>query len=341
MKSSERKLRPAVVITIVFICVAVVLTFFSKTIYGLTVPTVHVEQFSKGSLRKTQEASVIVLPRQPREIYVPERMMVKEVLVKDNDDVKQGDVLAKLDVSELELRLGEQRADYERLVGEQQSAYGQARNAADLDVENAQKRIDALQAVIDEFSEVKSPIDGKVALINAAEGKPAAPDVSLLSVFDPQEGFSTKCVMDASDAAPFLKGDSGEVERQGGNVNAKGSISRLRMMEDGRIEFTVEIDDSLQVGEMIILHFSKNTAPYPSMVPLEAIVDGGYIYVVESKEGLMGEEYIARRVVVQILNTDDTMAAVSGTFNEDTEQVVVSSDTALSNGRVQIYHEEE
>ena len=59
--------------------------------------------------------------------------------------------------------------------------------------------------------------------------------------------------------------------------------------------------------------------------------NGDFVLIVKSKSSPLGNRYIASRVDVKILASDDTTAAISGSFEGD-EYVITTSTTLIKSG---------
>ena len=68
-------------------------------------------------------------------------------------------------------------------------------------------------------------------------------------------------------------------------------------------------------GQTMTLSVGQRSANYDYVVPNSAIREdnnGKFILIVESKSSPLGNRYIATRVDVEVLASDDTMSAISG-----------------------------
>ncbi|MCL1896334.1 MAG: hypothetical protein FWG03_07305 [Clostridiales bacterium] len=106
--NEKKKMSAALKLTIVFICVAAALTFFSKTMYNAGIPVVQVSPVMSEQLRIVHTGEGFVVPKETAPLYAPGDLVITEVLVKQYDVVEEGDVLAAFDVSGVEAGRKEQ-----------------------------------------------------------------------------------------------------------------------------------------------------------------------------------------------------------------------------------------
>lgn len=75
-------------------------------------------------------------------------------------------------------------------------------------------------------------------------------------------------------------------------------------------------------------------------VPVEAVYEESgtfYIYILNEKAGILGNEYYAEKIKVQIADRNDKYAAVSeGTISEDTQVIIFSSEELKQGANIKI-----
>ena len=77
---------------------------------------------------------------------------------------------------------------------------------------------------------------------------------------------------------------------------------------------TFDVTGSVTAGQTLNISVGQKSANYDYIVPNSAIREdnnGKFILIVESKQGPLSTRYIASRVDVEVLASDDTQSAVS------------------------------
>ncbi len=99
------------------------------------------------------------------------------------------------------------------------------------------------------------------------------------------------------------------------------------------LTFTIESPE-VQNGQSVSLQIGEKSDTYDLTVPAGAIREdsnGKFILIVNSKSSPLGNRYIASRVDVEVLASDDTTAAISGSLEGD-EYVITTATSPISAG---------
>ncbi|MBW7461453.1 HlyD family secretion protein, partial [Paenibacillus sepulcri] len=93
-------------------------------------------------------------------------------------------------------------------------------------------------------------------------------------------------------------------------------------------------DKSLHGGERIQVDISQSSQDDDSqLVPSQAIREdssGAYVYVVEERQGPLGNAFYAARRSVKVTDSNEFQTAVSGLF--DQEQIIIESSEPIQEG---------
>ena len=162
MESNKKPMKKSLVWTIIFVVIVLLLTFFSKTLYNLNLPSVSYTNPTYGSLRRTFTCETIASAKMEYDLYAPSSQKVLEVLVREGDFVQKDQTLIRLDTTGLEnemlqLQLEEQRTK------DSKRAYSS--KAYKLALEAVEARIEAKQAEID-GSVITAPADGYITALS-------------------------------------------------------------------------------------------------------------------------------------------------------------------------------
>jgi multidrug efflux pump subunit AcrA (membrane-fusion protein) len=102
VESNRKPVKKSIVATIVFVVIALLLTFFSKTLYNMNLPSVKYANPSYGALERVFTGDTVLAAKKEYALYAPAEQRVLEVLVKEGDIVRKGEELIRLDASGLE-----------------------------------------------------------------------------------------------------------------------------------------------------------------------------------------------------------------------------------------------
>ncbi|NMM63398.1 efflux RND transporter periplasmic adaptor subunit [Clostridium sp. P21] len=106
------------ILIIVFISIIVLCTYFSKTIKNMLLPEVNVVNMKPGTIGEGLDLKGTVQYQNTHKIVSKPEWHIKEIKVKVNQDVKQGDILATVDNDEIILKEKIEKAKIMKLEDE-------------------------------------------------------------------------------------------------------------------------------------------------------------------------------------------------------------------------------
>ena len=189
-------------IAIIFIIALLLLTFFSNTIMNYSLPEISTVTVSRGSVSEKVRCQGTVEVSKDIDVTVSGERVVKEVLVEDGDEVKEGDVIMTFDASandaiaEAERDLETLEVDYEKTKLDRNTDESESSKT----LTDAQKNLSKAQA---ELEKAKSNESAKAAAVAEQESAQAAYDAKKVEV----EGLQTQV-----DAYTSMEGYSGDVD---------------------------------------------------------------------------------------------------------------------------------
>ena len=184
---------------------------------------------------------------------------------------------------------------------------------AELELKSIQKTMEDAQAKVESLEKaeksatVKAPIDGKVVSVAYNAGDNTSSD-TVGAVIQPEGKGMTVSFTCTKEQAQMLK--TGMEAKPQNEITADASDS-----SGGKIlKFEIQSPD-VEAGDTVQLTVGENTKTYDLTVPNNAVREdnnGKFILIVSSKESPLGNRYIATRVDVQVLESDDLLTAISG-----------------------------
>lgn len=337
--SEKKKMTPIFKVTIVFICAAIILTFFSKTIYNAGIPTVYVSKVKSDMIEVKYTGEGVVSPKETTALYASGDFVVTDILVSQYDIVKKGDVLAVFDVSDLENQLLDMQTEYEKLISARKNTSGEARRLMNLDVADMERHMDTLQKQIDNGKELCAPFDGVITEIYANSGMMTNRSSPLFNIGNTEQGYVVKQVIEDDNARYYTKATvylTGIVTK----TKINGEITDRIPAENGEVEITIQLDPDvteLQPDMLVMFQLSGKTENFSAIVPTSAVMEDSYVYKLIETDGPLGTEYRIRRTDVEIQTQTQEYTAVTGELSID-DKVVIRSDRPLSDERVKIAH---
>lgn len=235
----------------------------------------------------------------------------------------------------------------DKLISVQESQHSTTveKTKFDLDVEKAKKQIDELQEKIDKYEEgeggdtINAPVAGTVTAINISAGSTTDYDVSLMTIEENDRGYMLSFSVTNEQAQKVKIGDSADVTGYYWGSDIKATLAAITNDPAGAgqsklLNFVVEGDVS--AGDQLNLAIGQKSANYELIVPNSAVrsdANGYFVLTVQTKNSPLGNRYVATRVDVQVLASDDTNTAVSGGL-VSYDYVITTSSAPLTPGQL-------
>ena len=190
-------------------------------------------------------------------------------------------------------------------------------------LEAAQEAVDKAQKLVDELTEksidatIKAPVAGTVTTLNVVAGESTSPSDPVAVLQPAGKGYSLSFSVTNEQAKRLSVGDVADL------VNAwrydDGTVTLASIKPDTKEPgqkklLTFDVSGNVTAGQTLDLSVGQKSANYDLIVPNSAIREdnnGKFILIVESKPGPLNTRYIATRVDVEVLASDDTQSAIS------------------------------
>lgn len=157
-------------------------------------------------------------------------------------------------------------------------------------------------------------------------------DTAAVTLTDTSAGLYYTAEIEKDELDYAAVGDAVVLKKEG---KERGSfqIDAIEMMENGNALVTVRMDaeaaEEFRLGEALSMEIRQEALLHSSTVPVTALHEENgqyYVYVTEQVETVLGEEYRARRIEVELLDKNDSYAAIEeGTLAKDAQVIVDSS----------------
>lgn len=198
-----------------------------------------------------------------------------------------------------------------------------------LNIQELQAAVDDAQSEIDRLKkdsigvEITAPVGGKIASLSFSAGEEAAKDAPAASIEMTEKGYTIEITATTEQAKKVRVGDEAEIEYfWGGDASAKlisidtdkSNPSRSRIL-------TFAVTGDIAPGQTLQIAMGSKGQRYEYIVPNSAVREdnnGKFLLAVRSKSSPLGNRYMAERIDVDVIASDDTSSAVSGNiFNGD------------------------
>lgn len=182
-------------------------------------------------------------------------------------------------------------------------------------------------------TEIVSPVDGVIDSVNIVSGKKTTPDQSLVDISLSENGYKMTMSVTQEQAAKLRPGVQAEITSYI-PYDSEVTVTLTSIKNDTAnpqsrqkiLEFS--IDGDVTPNQTLSIAVGDKNASYENTVPNTAIredSDGKYILIVDSKSTPISTRYIAKRVGVTVVASDDTRSAITGDFTSYSYVIATSS----------------
>ena len=256
---------------------------------------------------------------------------------------EQSSVAYQNKLANAEAALKNAQAVYELLKQEQTDLAADIN--AELDLSKASKDIAQKKEEIAKLKEksmgsaIKAPVAGTVTSLAYVAGETTKPEEAAAVIQVEGKGFTLSFSVTNEQAKKVQVGDVADLQNAWYYEDAKAVLSAIKQDPESAGQKKLLVFDvtgsSIQAGQSLSLSVGQRSAEYELVVPNSAIREdsnGKFILIVESKSGPISNRYIATRVDVEVLASDDNNTAISaGLYGY--EYVITTSTKPVEAGK--------
>lgn len=256
---------------------------------------------------------------------------------------EQSSVAYQNKLANAEAALKNAQAVYELLKQEQTDLAADIN--AELDLSKASKDIAQKKEEIAKLKEksmgsaIKAPVAGTVTSLAYVAGETTKPEEAAAVIQVEGKGFTVSFSVTNEQAKKVQVGDVADLQNAWYYEDAKAVLSAIKPDPESAGQKKLLVFDvtgsSIQAGQSLSLSVGQKSAEYELVVPNSAIREdsnGKFILIVESKSGPISNRYIATRVDVEVLASDDNNTAISaGLYGY--EYVITTSTKPVEAGK--------
>lgn len=216
---------------------------------------------------------------------------------------------------------------------------------AELDLSKASKDIQEKKDEIaklkekSEGSAIVAPVAGTISNLAYVAGETTKPEEAAAVIQVDGKGYTVSFSVTNEQAKKVQAGDVGELQNAWYYDDAMVTLTAIKPDPESNgqkklLVFNVT-GSSIQAGQSLNISVGQRSAEYELTVPNSAIREdknGKFILIVESKSGPISNRYIATRVDVEVLASDDNNTAISaGLYGY--EYVITTSTKPVEAGK--------
>lgn len=230
----------------------------------------------------------------------------------------------------------EKKADLNELVGNITNV---------INLENMLDRIAEAQELVDELSEkalnatITADVSGTVTQINVTAGNSTSAAVPVAVLQPEGAGYTLSFSVTNEQAKRLSVGDRADLVNAWRYDDVEVTLASIKPDKNDpgqKKMLTFNVTGDVTAGQTFNISVGQKSANYDLIVPNSAIREdsnGKFILIVETKSSPLGNRYLATRVDVEVLASDDTQSAITGGLN-GYEYVITTSNKPVETGQL-------
>ena len=208
----------------------------------------------------------------------------------------------------------------------------------EITVEQMELQLEKLERLLEADGRICAPSDGLITEIAVNIGERTA-DTPAVRMADLTKGYRFTAELTKEQETYIGAGD--EVTLTDSRRNQLEQLAVESVAADGENEGIYEIsvplpDDTLELGAAAVLDYSSPSQTYAICVPLAALHlderNQPYVLTYDEQNSVLGRELRARKVSVNILDQNESYAALADGSISSQDEVIVSADKAVDDG---------
>lgn len=186
-------------------------------------------------------------------------------------------------------------------------------------------------------NEITAKVAGKVISVDIKKGEVAQAEIPLLTLQDEANGYSLSFSVTKEQAAKVKKGDTATVSDAWYFSDLTVTLSEIKVDPENpsrNKKLIFAIDGDVEVGQNLTVAVGEKSTRYDYVVPNNAVREdsnGKFILVIREKSSPLGNRYVATRVNVEVLLSDDSKSALKAAV-EGSEYVITNANKMVKPG---------
>ena len=208
----------------------------------------------------------------------------------------------------------------------------------EITVEQMELQLEKLERLLETDGAVRAPSDGLITEIAVNTGERTA-DTPAIRMADLTKGYRFTAELTKEQEKYIGAGDEVTLTDSRRNQLEQLAVESVAADEEneGVYEISVPLpDDTLELGAAAVLDYSSPSQTYATCVPLAALHlderNQPYVLTYDEQDSVLGKELRARKVSVNILDQNESYAALADGSISSQDEVIVSADKAVDDG---------
>lgn len=167
-------------------------------------------------------------------------------------------------------------------------------------------------------SAVEAPIGGTITTVSITAGQETKPETPIAVMQPEGKGFTLNFSVTNEQAKKLSPGTKADLVNAWRYEDVEVTLASIKPDPNEPSQkklLTFDVTGSVTAGQSLNVAVGDKSANYDMIVPNSAVREdnnGKFILIVESKSSPLGNRYVATRVDVEVIASDDTQSAING-----------------------------
>lgn len=167
-------------------------------------------------------------------------------------------------------------------------------------------------------SAVEAPIGGTITTVSITAGQETKPETPIAVMQPEGKGFTLNFSVTNEQAKKLSPGTKADLVNAWRYEDVEVTLASIKPDPNEPSQkklLTFDVTGSVTAGQSLNVAVGDKSANYDMIVPNSAVREdnnGKFILIVESKSSPLGNRYVATRVDVEVVASDDTQSAING-----------------------------
>lgn len=204
-------------------------------------------------------------------------------------------------------------------------------------LDNLNEELEKLNVLMQSKGEITAPADGVVKTVSAQTGGQTVQDAAAV-LYELTGGLSMTGTITKDDLEYVSAGSSVHLEGNSKTVVENAVVQSVQedSANPGTYILTVDVPQSgLSVGESVDFTVQKEEGPYACCVLLSALYGQKgqeYVLVLDTRDSVLGEVQVARKVPVTVIEKNETTAALQEGTLSGSQKIITETDREIADG---------
>lgn len=223
-----------------------------------------------------------------------------------------------------------------------QASNDKALTSASIDLQQMAEKIKLAQEKVKELSgdagdQIVANVNGTVTAIGCSAGDTVTKDTVVCTIEVPDMGHTLSFSVTNDQAQRLRVGDTATVSNYYWGKEVVATLSTIRTdprNPQTNKELTFDLTGDVTSGSELTISVGQKSANYDVIIPNSAIRsdnNGKFVLAIQAKSSPLGNRYLARRVSVEVLASDDNNSAVVADLGYG-DYVITTSSTPVKSG---------